>query len=131
MSKPLFIWAGGKNKMLKHYIPILPSPLEMSIKSYVEPFFGGGAMFIHMVKTQRLENIWINDNATNSLATAGTGDILCGLISGLLAQKMNFKKAILAAVFIQGELSQIENNLTAEDFLRSIPKIFLRLKNNN
>ena len=77
------------------------------------------------------QNIWINDNATNSLATAGTGDILCGLISGLLAQKMNFKKAILAAVFIQGELSQIENNLTAEDFLRSIPKIFLRLKNNN
>jgi len=61
MSKPLFIWAGGKNKMLKHYIPILPSPLEMSIKSYVEPFFGGGAMFIHMVKTQRLENVWIND----------------------------------------------------------------------
>ena len=77
------------------------------------------------------QNIWINDNATNSLATAGTGDILCGLISGLLAQKMNFKKAILAAVFIQGQLSQIENNLTAEDFLRSIPKIFLRLKNNN
>ena len=61
MSKPLFIWAGGKNKMLKHYIPILPSPLEMSIKSYVEPFFGGGAMFIHMVKTQHLENVWIND----------------------------------------------------------------------
>ena len=44
---------------------------------------------------------------------------------------MNFKKAILAAVFIQGELSQIENNLTAEDFLGSIPNIFLRLKNNN
>ena len=77
------------------------------------------------------DSIWINDNATNSLATAGTGDILCGLISGLLAQKMNFKKAILAAVFIQGELSQIKNNMTAEDFLRSIPKIFLRLKNNN
>ena len=44
MTKPLFIWAGGKNKMLKHYIPILPSPLEMDIKSYVEPFFGGGAI---------------------------------------------------------------------------------------
>ena len=77
------------------------------------------------------QSIWINDNATNSLATAGTGDILCGLISGLLAQKMNFRKAILAAVYIQGELSQIASNLTAEDFLRSIPKIFLRLKNNN
>jgi DNA adenine methylase len=61
MSKPLFIWAGGKNKMLKHYIPILPSPLEMSIKSYVEPFFGGGAMFIHIMKHHQPKEVYIND----------------------------------------------------------------------
>lgn len=61
MSKPLFIWAGGKNKMLKHYIPILPSPLEMSIKSYVEPFFGGGAMFIHIMKHHQPKEAYIND----------------------------------------------------------------------
>ena len=61
MSKPLFIWAVGKNKMLNILYSYLVSPLEMSIKSYVEPFFGGGAMFIHMVKTHRLENVWIND----------------------------------------------------------------------
>ena len=61
MSKPLFIWAGGKNKMLKHYIPILPSPLEMSIKSYVEPFFGGGAMFIHIMKHHQPKESYIND----------------------------------------------------------------------
>ena len=76
-------------------------------------------------------NLWINDNAQNSLATAGSGDILCGLIAGLLAQKMNFKKAILAAVQIQGELSQIKSNIIAEDFISSIPKILSRLKNNN
>jgi len=61
MSKPLFIWAGGKNKMLKHYIPILPSPLEMNIKSYVEPFFGGGAMFIHIMKNHQPKEAYIND----------------------------------------------------------------------
>ena len=77
------------------------------------------------------ESIWINDNANNSLATAGTGDVLCGLISGLIAQKMNFKKAVLAAVFIQGELSQIKKNLTVEDFIGSISNILSRLKNNN
>ena len=76
-------------------------------------------------------NLWINDNAQNSLATAGSGDILCGLIAGLLAQKMNFKKAILAAVQIQGELSQIKSNIIAEDFISSIPKILSILKNNN
>jgi DNA adenine methylase len=66
MSKPLFIWAGGKNKMLKHYIPILPSPLsnlffEKKIKSYVEPFFGGGAMFIHIMKNHQPKETYIND----------------------------------------------------------------------
>jgi len=40
--KPLYMWAGGKNKMLKHYTPHLPA----QFKSYVEPFLGGGAMFI-------------------------------------------------------------------------------------
>ena len=61
MSKPLFTWAGGKNKMLKHYIPILPSPLETTIESYVEPFFGGGAMFIHIMETHKPKTVYIND----------------------------------------------------------------------
>ena len=61
MTKPLFIWAGGKNKMLKHYIPILPSRLETTIESYVEPFFGGGAMFIHIMETHKPKTVYIND----------------------------------------------------------------------
>ena len=44
---------------------------------------------------------------------------------------MNFKKAILAAVYIQGELSNIEKNITAEDFIGSISNILSILKNNN
>ena len=74
------------------------------------------------------ENLWINHNATERLATAGTGDILCGLISGLIAQKMNFRKAILAGVYILGELSQIKKNFIAEDFISSVSKILLKLK---
>lgn len=41
-AKPLFMWAGGKNKMLKHYASIE----RPKYKTYVEPFFGGGAMFL-------------------------------------------------------------------------------------
>ena len=44
--KPLFIWAGGKNKMLKHYKPFMPK----EVNTYCEPFFGGGAMYIHVVE---------------------------------------------------------------------------------
>lgn len=38
--KPLFMWAGGKNKMFKHYQSFLPEKYN----TYVEPFFGGGFM---------------------------------------------------------------------------------------
>ena len=30
--KPLFIWAGGKNKMLKHYKPFMPSEVKTYLK---------------------------------------------------------------------------------------------------
>lgn len=57
MSKPLFIWAGGKTKMLKHYLPIMPKQVD----TYVEPFFGGGAMFCHMVQNYQPKKLVIND----------------------------------------------------------------------
>ena len=56
--KPLFIWSGGKTKMFKYYEPLLP---ENDIKSYSEPFFGGGAMFLHILEKYDLSNIYIND----------------------------------------------------------------------
>ena len=55
--KPLFIWAGGKNKMLKHYKPFMPK----NVNTYVEPFFGGGAMFIHVVNHYDPKHLVIND----------------------------------------------------------------------
>ncbi len=55
--KPIFIWAGGKTKVIKHYAPFMPS----SLKTYYEPFFGGGAMFVHVMKTYQPETAIIND----------------------------------------------------------------------
>ena len=48
--KPLFIWAGGKTKVLKHYKDFLPS--ASSFSNYYEPFFGGGAMFVYVMNTR-------------------------------------------------------------------------------
>jgi len=56
--KPLFMWAGGKNKMLKHYEPLMPS---QNIESYSEPFFGGGAMFLYVMKRYQPKLVHIND----------------------------------------------------------------------
>jgi DNA adenine methylase len=45
--KPLYIWAGGKNKMIPKYQAQPGIPLS-GYDTYVEPFFGGGAMMIHV-----------------------------------------------------------------------------------
>ena len=76
-------------------------------------------------------NVWINSNASNSLATAGSGDLLCGIISGLVAQKMKIDKSVLAAVCIQNDLSNRKKNVVVEDFLKDIPLVMNTIKNNN
>ena len=55
--KPLFMWAGGKTRLLKHYAPYMPSRVD----SYCEPFFGGGAMFLHVMNTYRPQRVVLND----------------------------------------------------------------------
>lgn len=41
--RPLYMWAGGKTRLLKHYRQVWP-PMD-EFDAYVEPFFGGGAVF--------------------------------------------------------------------------------------
>jgi DNA adenine methylase len=55
--KPLFMWAGGKTRLIKHYLPYMPK----KITTYYEPFFGGGAMFLHVMKNYTPETAIIND----------------------------------------------------------------------
>ncbi len=60
--------------------------------------------------------ILLNDHASPYLATAGTGDVLAGMITGLLAQKMPIFEACAAAVWLHGEASlQIGAGLVASD----------------
>jgi DNA adenine methylase len=47
--KPLYIWAGGKSKMIPKYIEN-PSIPKQGFDTYVEPFFGGGAMMCWVMK---------------------------------------------------------------------------------
>ena len=55
--KPLFVWAGGKTKVLKHYERFMPTAFE----TYYEPFFGGGAMFVNVMNIYQPKNVVIND----------------------------------------------------------------------
>lgn len=55
--KPLFMWAGGKTKMLKKYEEYLPADFT----SYHEPFCGGGAMFIWAYNKNPNAKFFLND----------------------------------------------------------------------
>ena len=39
--KPILKWAGGKTQLLEHLLPKIPKEYN----KYIEPFFGGGALF--------------------------------------------------------------------------------------
>jgi ADP-dependent NAD(P)H-hydrate dehydratase / NAD(P)H-hydrate epimerase len=70
----------------------------------------------------------ISDNAPPWLATAGSGDVLTGFVTGLLAQGMSGFEAACAAVWLHGEAATtIGPGLISEDLSEALPKIYTRL----
>jgi hydroxyethylthiazole kinase-like uncharacterized protein yjeF len=71
----------------------------------------------------------INANAPPELATGGTGDVLAGLVTGLLAQGLDAFHAACAACWLHGEMArQFGPGLVADDLIETIPAVLRRLK---
>ena len=71
----------------------------------------------------------INTTGNQGLATAGTGDVLAGLISGLIAQGYDSFSAAYLGSFIHGKASDMVSDIkgfrgqVASDLLEMIPKV--------
>jgi len=72
----------------------------------------------------------INSNAPPTLATAGSGDVLSGIVLGLLAQGMEPFLAAAAAVWLHGAAAtEFGPKLMAEDLPNLLPGVFRCLHN--
>jgi ADP-dependent NAD(P)H-hydrate dehydratase / NAD(P)H-hydrate epimerase len=73
----------------------------------------------------------INGNAPPDLATAGSGDVLAGIIVGLLAQGLEAFEAAAAGAWLHGAAGSVAGRgLIAEDLPEALPKAFRQLPRN-
>lgn len=71
----------------------------------------------------------VNDNGVPWLATAGSGDVLAGLIGGLIAQRMDSFDAACAAVWLHADAgARFGPGLIAEDLPEMLPAVLRDLK---
>ncbi|MFC7379966.1 NAD(P)H-hydrate dehydratase [Brevundimonas sp. GCM10030266] len=69
-----------------------------------------------------------NDNGVPWLATAGSGDVLAGMIGGLIAQRMDSFDAARAAVWMHAEAARLFGpGLIAEDLPERLPQVLSTL----
>lgn len=59
--KPILKWAGGKAQLLDEISNIYPTSLGITIRRYVEPFVGGGAVLFDVLSKYNLEEVYISD----------------------------------------------------------------------
>jgi len=62
IAKPFLKWAGGKGQLINTFDKMFPNELkEGKIKTYIEPFVGGGAVLFHVLQNYNIEKTYIND----------------------------------------------------------------------
>jgi NAD(P)H-hydrate epimerase len=78
-------------------------------------------------------NVYINPTGNSGMATAGSGDVLTGVIAGLLAQGASPVEAAVAGVYVHGMAGDLgaevkgKMGLIAGDILESVPEALKRL----
>ena len=80
--------------------------------------------------------VWVNPTGNPGMATGGTGDILTGMVAGLIAQHpQHALEATALAVYLHGLAGDLasasvgESSLVATDLVRFLPQAFAEMRN--
>jgi NAD(P)H-hydrate epimerase len=160
-KKPIVIDADAlnvlsENKELYQFIPansiITPHPKEFE-RLFEKPTSDFDRIELALSKAKEL-NIFIvlkghhtfiatpdgkgffNSTGNAGMATAGTGDVLTGIITGLLAQKYSSINACILGVYLHGLAGDIaaknisKEALIADDIIQNLGKAFIEVSSN-
>ena len=73
-------------------------------------------------------DVWINSTGNSGMATGGMGDVLTGIIAGLMAQGVSSERAAALGVYIHGLAGDMTaevfgmHGLIASDVLKAVPR---------
>ena len=136
---------GGLKKILRNLI-LTPHPKEMSrlmgvevekilkepemwAKKCCEKYCCTVVLKLHeTIVVDVTGNIYVNKTGNSALAHGGSGDILCGMITGFLAQGLSTFDASCLAVYLHGITAELaskdltEYSVLASDLLKYIPQ---------
>ena len=161
LTIPLIIDADGINALsdeitlLSRYkapLIITPHPgelsrlLHISVKEIQKERIGsaltlakntGGIVLLKGARTviaDKEGNAWINSTGNPGMATGGSGDVLTGIIGGLLVQGFSALTAVKLGVYLHGLAADLaaqikgEVSLIAGDVLNNLPEAIRRIK---
>jgi hydroxyethylthiazole kinase-like uncharacterized protein yjeF len=80
--------------------------------------------------------IYFNPTGNQGMATGGTGDVLTGILTGLLAQNYSPEQAAVIGVFVHGLSGDVAKqekgmiSLISSDLVEYLPQAFSRLVTN-
>lgn len=141
----LNILSGFENIVLPQNTVLTPHPKELSklmgintedvllqpefwVKKCCEKYDCITVLKLHKTLVSDNNNFYINNTGNSALSHGGSGDILCGMISGFLAQGLNCFDASVLSVYLHGRAAVIvskdltEYSTLSSDLINYIPK---------
>ena len=115
------------SRLLNSSIDDILDNLQLSAKQLSEKYNCITVLKTHNTIVTNGTNFYINKSGNSALAKAGSGDILCGMIAGLLAQGMTTYDASKLGVYLHGLAGEIASKelseycVLASDLLKYIP----------